>query len=468
MENITVTVKEGNNTATVFCKKGDILLDVLRKSGFFVSAECGGLKKCKKCLVNADGKDVLSCEYEVNSDITVILHTTQKTEHNKNLLKSGTVNVALDIGTTTVNMCFLDDKNHKIQECCFLNPQKSFGADVISRLSYIEENGIANIRNILVKRLNDEIEAFKNQHNCKINKMVVVGNTTMLHIFYGADTSTLGKFPYKSNLLNSVKVTGKSIGISCVEEVVSPPSASAFFGADAISGVEYLNTQSIDNFLLMDLGTNAEIALVNGNEIYCTSAPAGPCFEGAEITCGVGAVSGAISHFKIENGENITETVNAEAPIGICGTGLIDIIAELLKNYIINKNGDFCEDIDEFEVTNNIYLSGSDIRTFQKAKSAIYSATDILFSKSNLSYSDISAVFISGGFSEYVNEDNLIKSGLLPENFKGKIKSGKNTALLGAEMYLKSGDFNISNSYHYVDLNQENEFNKSFIDNMTF
>lgn len=468
MENITVTVINNNTENKINCNKGDTLLNVLRNAGFYVSADCGGLKKCKKCVVNVDGECVLSCEYKINSPITVTLDSTDKSEYHNNVYNIENADIILDIGTTTVNMCFLDGQNNIVKECSFLNPQKSYGADVISRLSYIEENGIESVRSILINSLNSEIAAFNKQYNCKIKKAVVVGNTTMLHIFYGVDTSSLGKFPYKSNLLSSVKVSGESLGIFNVDEVASPPSVSAFFGADAVSGVEYLKHQKNDNFLLIDLGTNAEIALVNGNEVYCTSAPAGPCFEGAEITCGVGAVSGAISHFKIDNGVNKTETVNGNTPIGICGTGLIDIIGELLRNFIINKNGEFCEDIDEFEITDNVYLSGSDIRTFQKAKSAIFSATDILFRKNNLSYNDISTVFISGGFSEYVNEDNLIRSGILPESFKGKIKSGKNTALLGAKMYLDSKIFNISGSYRYIDLNQESEFNRNFIENMTF
>lgn len=473
---LRIQLKINNDNKTIFANSGDNLLQLLLNNGYTIPTDCGRVGKCRKCLVKVDGESVLSCDYNIYKDMTVGLPSTL----NDGYLESQTIsdevirtaNVAVDIGSTTVAMSFFSDEKTLLKKVVFLNPQRKFGADVMSRIDYCTKNGISSLQLELVAKLKTEIDAFCKEFSLdKISKMIVCANTVILHTFFGVDCSSMGAAPYEAVFLESRCVNGSDIGLLNVEVVSSFPCAAPFFGADAVGGIECINSVNPKKpYLFLDLGTNAEIALVTEEKIICTSAAAGPCFEGAEISCGVGAIDGAIKSVDISYGNLKFETVNNKEPIGICGSGLIDAVSQLLKNFIIDKNGTFTDDCDEFELTDKISLAQADIRKFQNAKSAVRAAVETLIVRTELRVNDIETVYIAGGFSENINIENFCRTGLIDEALATKCCSVSNTSLAAAEKAVKDElPINVSaNDFQYIDLNDDSLFSELFIKYMDF
>ncbi|MBR2876340.1 MAG: DUF4445 domain-containing protein, partial [Clostridia bacterium] len=211
-------------------------------------------------------------------------------------------------------------------------------------------------------------------------------------------------------------------------------------------------------------GTNAEIAVITEEKIFCTSASAGPCFEGTNISCGMTAKYGAISEFKINKGTTEFKTIGEGAVKGICGTGLIDVVSELLRNFIIDENGTFFEN-DEFEIYNEISVTQEDIREFQSAKSAVRTAMEVLLEKSGYCLEDIDNFYVSGGFSGSLNVQNAKLTGLIPASVEN-VKLLYNTSLLGA--IRNYNEERVLQKCEYVDLIQDTLFQKRFLENMSF
>lgn len=445
-----------------------ILSDVLIKSGESLPHLCGGRGTCKKCLVLVNGKKELSCQYKIKSDIDVVLPKNSKILSETGAEESGVITenscLVLDIGTTTLALALVSlDEKKIIKVKTATNPQRAFGGDVLNRIEYCNKNGVSELQRTLINEINQMIEAFGVN---SISTMYVSGNTTMLHIFFGIDPSSMGVAPYTPAFLESKTVKGSKAGLKSVDRVVSLPCISSFVGADLVAGVNYAELPNDNKFnLLVDLGTNAEIVLYNAASLICTSAAAGPCFEGANITCGMSATDGAIySYYSNEN----FKTINNKVPQGICGTGLVDIIAELVKNNTIDETGYIeCE---EFFITNNVKLTQKDVREFQLAKSAVYSGISAILKEKSISFSDIENIFISGGFSAKINVENAVNVGLLPKELKDKCKPINNSSLLGAVKYAcEQNDLSVyTEKAEYIDLSTNVYFTQIFINNMDF
>ena len=382
------------NNRIVEVPDGTILADILIKSGEKLPHLCGGKGTCKKCLVSVNGKEELSCQYKIKSDIDVVLPENDDIFSEIGANESGEITenccFCLDIGTTTLALALVSlDKKEIIKVKTAANPQRAFGGDVLTRIEYCNKNGISELQICLINKINKMID---DVGVSIANSMYVSGNTTMLHIFFGIDPSTIGVAPYTPVFVDSKEIKGAQIGLNKIGNVISLPCVSAFVGADLVAGVNYANMPRDNKFnLLVDLGTNAEIILYNKNELYCTSAAAGPCFEGANITCGMSATEGAIYSFS-NNGSY--ETINNTKPKGICGTGLIDIIAVLLQKGIIDETG-YMES-EEFFITETVKIIQKDIRQYQLAKSAVYSGLTAILREKAASFETIENLFISG------------------------------------------------------------------------
>jgi uncharacterized 2Fe-2S/4Fe-4S cluster protein (DUF4445 family) len=215
--------------------------------------------------------------------------------------------------------------------------------------------------------------------------------------------------------------------------------------------------------LLIDLGTNAEIVLFSEKSALCTAAAAGPCFEGANISCGMSATSGAVYSYS----EDKIKTISDAPAKGICGTGLVDIIAYLLDKEIMDETG-YMED--DFEIAEGVSINQADIRQYQLAKSAVYSAIITLLQMKNITFDDIDKMYISGGFSAKINIENAVKTGLLPKELKNKCIAIKNSSLLGTVKYAcEKNDLAIYiDNSTYVDLSANPTFSDLFIENMMF
>jgi uncharacterized 2Fe-2S/4Fe-4S cluster protein (DUF4445 family) len=305
-----------------------------------------------------------------------------------------------------------------------------------------------------------------------IKDITVAGNTAMLHFLYGKDCSGLGFFPYEANFLASQAVSGVDLGLDFDVPVRSLPCIASFAGADLTAGIVSEWTDSEKYTLLIDLGTNAEIALFNSNKIFASSAAAGPAFEGASIKQGSGAVPGAICSYELVNGNSRVQTIGNKVPTGICGSGLIDIAAELLKNNLLEDTGLLLTG-KSFELCDEVSIFAEDIRELQLAKAAIAAAIDMLILSANLNMDDIARVLISGGFGSYINPGNAALIGLFPAELRKKTAAAGNSSLAGC---IQCAAFDkktalaekIAASTEYLDLAGSVEFADRYIEHMMF
>ena len=452
------------NGKVLFAEKGEKLSSVLMRYGVAAEHPCGGRGVCGKCKVIVDGREELSCRYEINSDITVeFLNKAVTAESNFEKTADGEYCLVLDVGTTTLALALVSLESKRIiKTVTSLNPQRVFGADVISRIDYCTKNSTETLQKVLVDEINNMTARLE---CCKAETLYVSANTTMLHILFGENCSSLGVAPYEPVFLEGRCVNADSIGIVGANTVESLPCIASFVGADIVAGMNLVGLPSDDKYsLLVDLGTNAEIVLMNQNGSVSTSAAAGPCFEGACISCGMGAVSGAICAFNVGK----VTTVDNAKPVGICGTGLVDAIAYLLEKGIIDSSGYMeCE---SFELADGVYLTQADVRQYQLAKSAVYSAIMALVKYCAITPADIETVYISGGFSSGICIDSAVKTGLLPREFADRCVSLNNSSLLGAVKYAtdKNDLKMLAEKTKYIDLSADAFFSDLFIENMIF
>lgn len=458
-------VKVSVNGTILYAKKGALLSDVLMKSAVRADHPCGGKGVCKKCLVTINGKKELSCQYRVMSDIDVRLDVGEVESHiglDKKRELTENMCYMLDLGTTTLALALVSVDNKSIVDVkCCTNSQRTFGADVISRIEYCNKNNVAILQKKVINDVNSLIEGFGIQ---KALKLYVAGNATMLHIFYGVSPSSIGVAPYTPVFLNSRIIDGKALGLEGVLQVQALPSIHSFAGADIVAGINLVNDNAGEKYnLLVDLGTNAEIALFSRDKIFTTSAAAGPCFEGVNIACGMSATDGAICEF-----DGGFKTINNKPPQGICGTGLVDVIATLLQNNIIDETG--CMACEQFNITEDVFVNQSDVREFQLAKSAVFSGIMALIKKAEIDFDSIENLYISGGFSAKINVINAVKTGLLPKELKEKCKVLNNSCLMGGVKYICNNDNldDIIKKAEYCDLSLDGNFTDLFMKNMMF
>lgn len=453
-----------------FAKDGQLLSELLLDEKIPVDHPCGGRGVCKKCTVLVNGKPELACRYEIRSDITVVPPTEEDilSEHGAVIGGEGQTGIclALDIGTTSLALALISESGDIIKVTTRKNPQTAFGADVMSRIGYAEENTVAPMQAVLIEAIGEMIGEITDK---KISCMLVSGNTTMLHIFLGVDCTPMGKAPYTPAFLEEREVAASELGITGVDTVRTLPSVSAFVGADLVAGMNFVKApRDGKHSLLVDLGTNAEIILYSRDSALCTAAAAGPCFEGANISHGMPAMPGAISAFRFaEDGKPAVKTI-ADAPAkGICGTGLIDLIFALVGEGIIDETGFMEED---FAVADEVTLSPADVRQFQLAKSAVSAAILSLMSIKGVGFEDIDTVYITGGFSTKLDAESATGTGLLPRELKDKLVPLGNSSLLGTVKYAtEGGDLKrFTSSCEYVDLSANAEFSQLFMENMYF
>lgn len=450
------------NNEVYFAEDGTLLSEVLTKNSKDMEHLCGGKGICKKCSVIVNGRQELSCKYIIASDITVEIPEKQASlymlEECFDVEGEENTCLVLDIGTTTLALALVCLTRKKIiRSLTVANPQRIYGADVMSRIEYCTKNGVKTLHKSLVSQINLMIDEIKAP---LVENMFVAGNVTMLHTFFGEDCSSIGVAPYTPRFLEGKRVSAESLCIKNVSFVESLPSIHSFVGADIVAGLEFAQMPADNKYnLLVDLGTNAEIVLFNKDSVLCTSAAAGPCFEGANISCGMGATTGAIYSYS----SGVIKTIGNKPPCGICGSGLVDVIAELIKRGKIDATGYMEKD---FSVAYGVTLTQGDVREYQLAKSAVYSAIVTLLNECEITFDDIEKVYVSGGFSQGMNIENAIYTGLLPMEFKDKCICVGNSSLYGLVEYAFNKKFLKAFEGKYIDLSQNNFFAEEFIKNM--
>ncbi len=466
------------NGKPFYASMDEPLAAVLARLGIPTDHPCGGRGICKKCTVLVDGKPVLSCQYIIRSNVSVeveipptirvpTLEPSPATEPWGGLPAEHAA-LVLDIGTTTMSLFVTDTRTGQLLwGGSANNPQRAFGADVMSRIAYATAHGTEPLTSVLhaeIRRLLDDMVAHCALSPCPL---YVAGNTTMLHLFLGVDPTSMGVAPYTPAFLEEKHLSPEACGLHGVTEVITLPGISAFVGADLVAGLHYVGQPaSPDRWrLLVDLGTNAEILLYDQERILCTAAAAGPCFEGACISSGMSASGGAISSYDLDGTYGTIEDI---PPTGICGTGLVDAVAVLLERGIVDETGYMEPPV--FYLCDSVSLVREDIRQYQLAKAAIRAAIEALIARAGITYDDIESLSIAGGFAAMIHEANAVRTGLLPAELVGRCTSVGNSALLGTARYAHDGtdlDAYIRRAT-YIDLSSDPVFTEAFMERMLF
>lgn len=456
-----ITVISDGDKRELAYKRGQALLDLLRQNGYYVTASCAGNGTCGKCKVKlikgrVEGAipdkngEILSCKAILCEDITILLNTEKGSgldffeKPQINGEKEG-FGIALDVGTTTLGACLIDLKSGEIlKKTSALNPQCGYGADVLNRIKAADEGHLNELQSIILQKTRQIIDLLADGR--AIEELTVSANTTMLHLFLGVSPHSIGEYPFTPLFTDEQAVDGKALGLP-VKRVRTLPSASAFIGSDVTAGILACRLNEDERTkLFVDVGTNGEIVLFHGGNLYATSTAAGPALEGATIDCGLGGINGAIDGFSLKNGNLSYTTVNNQTAKGICGSGLIDLIAILVKEGLIDEYGGWNENADtplksslkgdRFFISEDIYLSQRDIRRFQLAKSAVCAGIETLLAECNVDLNQIEVAYIAGGLGFYMDAQNATVSGLLPKELLNAIKAVGNTSLAGAALCL--------------------------------
>jgi uncharacterized 2Fe-2S/4Fe-4S cluster protein (DUF4445 family) len=508
---------------TFFAEQGGSLFAALRAGGVYLPADCGGRGSCGKCAVRIIAGSLpaaaadrsffsreeleagwrLACSAVPDGDIVIevpaggegqfsavdvfTLAPTRAAAGNAPLYA-----IAVDIGTTTLAFSLLDTRSGTIlSRSSATNRQREFGGDVISRIQRANGGDLPLLSRCVRRQIAGCIAplcAGAGLEPRSIGRMAITGNTTMLHLFLGLSCETLGKAPFTPVTLellvkNSGEIFGDDLavlsGMDC--EVVILPGISTYVGADITAGIFFTGLyRNAETTLLIDIGTNGEMVLVHDGNILCAATAAGPAFEGGNIRWGAGSVAGAISRVWFTNGAFEVGVIGEKPPLGICGSGVVDVVYQCRKNGLIAPSGRFDESVPDEGIVlarasdgRNIVFCQKDVRELQLAKSAIRTGLDALLNHASLDYASVSRLYIAGGFGFNLNLESAAGIGLVPEALLPKVSRIGNSALGGAVQYLlnpgceetlrsiarQSVEFNLPNDAY---------FSVNFIDNINF
>ncbi len=406
--------------------------------------------------------------------------------------------LAVDIGTTTV-VAYFYDLESGVQLCVQsgLNPQRAFGADVITRIAACAEpDGLDRLQQAVVGLLSRLISLFcadTGRPAASIYHVTVAANTTMLHLLAGIDPTNIAGAPFISATLFGFDLPAREIGLPvCPDAPVSLlPSISSYVGADITAGLVQCGLDRCDDRVVyIDIGTNGEMAYCGGRDtpLLCCSTAAGPAFEGAHIRCGTGGVPGAISSVRLDNETVVFDTIGGLPPVGICGSGLIDAIAALLHIGAIDETGrladedeldaPFCDCLNDegdfvFDSARGILLTQKDVREVQLAKAAICAGILTMLHTAGVSVGQVDRVVIAGGFGAHIDPDSACAIGLLPKEAAGKVEIVGNAAGFGAVSALLNAESlarmrALTAECRYIELSGDPFFQDAYVEQMMF
>lgn len=475
--------------------RGSSLIDVLHEFG--VEFPCGGKGSCGKCKVKLLQGEILTdpdhrnklkeldlgpewrlaCMSRANGDLVLEVGQYEAMIQADDSLFSFEARegygVAVDLGTTTLVAQLVELSTAKVLAVeTALNPQRKWGSDLISRLEAALADDASELTRIIREAIGQMVRKLITEKEISIDRLVLVGNTVMQHFFCGFDIKPLSFYPFESPELGVRHFNASELDwdLDC-RQISFYPSIGSFVGSDILAGIHATGMwQRKEYSILVDLGTNGEIVVGNNESLLCASTAAGPAFEGATISMGMLASTGAISSVAhAMDGLSCSVIGNVPAK-GICGSGLIDAVAVLLEDGVIGDFGEITSGDSEVELTEEVRLSTKDIQEFQLAKAAIAAGLKILMGKLGISIDQVSHIYIAGAFGTYINLDNVVSTGMMrfpPDRFH---KLG-NTALIGAKMFLFS-DMSVSDEIlalsSHVKLESEADFQDVFVDELNF
>lgn len=519
------------------------ILEYCRSHGVTgIEAPCGGKGTCGKCKVTVTKpyyKEVLACqtkicdgmeiivgggtitgvgtdmnEAKVSASDEMVVLVDRKSDMQENPVSvygnhssnAGTL-AACDIGTTTV-VCYLIDKEtgQIISTRSGANPQRSFGADVLSRIdaaARTDDNdkvngGLQMMQSQIVSLLNGFIsDMLMECGRTKVCLFSVAGNTVMCHLLMGISPEKLGRAPFMPDEYFGRAFNPLDIGLENCQTMIIFPAVSGFVGGDITAGMmETVNCNELT--LYLDIGTNGEMALGKGDRYVCCATAAGPAFEGAQIELGMPASKGAVDKVWLEGRRIKYSVIGNDRPVGLCGSGLIDALAVLLKAGIIDENGTilsrqelpilFRSYVFEVEaeetaqstepslavhIAPGVYITQEDIRKLQLAKGAIAAGIEVLFKEYGCKPCDLDILTFAGGFGNYIDKASAAAIGLFPQELLDKAKEVGNAAGNGAVSAALSQDaweraLEISGNMRYIELASYPHFNEMYVEHMNF
>lgn len=437
--------------------------------------------KCpfETCIKHKQGK----VHKSIKADMSIL---TQGNLPSLNTGKQG-YGIAVDIGTTTVAAYLYDfAAGHCVDIQSSINPQASFGVDVISRIKYCrdQQEGLGELNTVIIQCINNLCEKLCANQEIKIaavTEMSITGNTTMLHLLANIDPSPMGEAPFPMPSAFGIKYSAEQLGIIGSSNVYLANCMSSFVGGDITTAILSSDMQKDDVSLLLDIGTNGEVALHADGKILVSSTAAGPAFEGAELSCGMAAVAGAVNSVDVVQGKIITTTIGDKPAKGICGSGVIDALTLMKTSGTMDETGRIedgphtieIEGEPAFVLTEGVYITQRDVRRIQTAKSAIAAGVLALIHSAGLNIQDVQNVYLAGGFGNYMNEHNAVQIGLLPTELLPKLKNIGNAAGAGAGMALLSVEYqqqckSIADASKHIELSTDAYFMDKYIDCMMF
>ena len=417
--------------------------------------------------------------------------------------------IAFDIGTTTIVGYLLDlETGHQIAVSSLLNPQTRYGDDVVSRINFVAQdpNGLAKLHAEVIQALNQiigETTRAAGVSSREIYGMTIVGNTTMEHLFLGIDPSALARSPYVPVTVEPLCVRAEELAIDIHPDghVWALPNIAGWVGGDTVGVILATGLHQQEEIALaIDIGTNGEMALGSRDRVIICSTAAGPAFEGAHLSCGMRAADGAIDIVRIDTDVN-WHAIGERAPRGVCGSGLVDLVAEMLRVGLIKDTGQMEEaealrsdgrkslaERIEQEGRQRVFVlvpaaQGAegrpvkvrqrDVRELQLAKGAIRAGIEILIKELGISHGDVRYVYLAGAFGNYIRPESALGIGLIPTFPNAEIVPVGNAAGSGAKMALlstlaRSEAYQIRRTVEYLELSGRPDFQEQFAESMIF
>ncbi len=494
----SIRVSQNGETLHIPCGGADTLLALLRRAGYTLPAVCGGRGRCGRCRVSVNGVPRLACRVvpedgdEVRLPASAGGRILTEMPSAPAMPEGGSgCAAAIDLGTTTLALRLYDlDAGRPADTLAAWNAQASYGADVISRIQYTveHEGGLDELCRCVREQLEGllrEALARAGRDAPVLGRVAVAGNTVMQSLLAGLSVKPLAAFPFRAESLFRTQPGGTLLGAP----VYYAPCAAGFVGGDITAGLLASGLAERDGrFLFLDIGTNGEMALGGRGGFVCCAAAAGPAFEGAGVSCGMPGVDGAVSHVRYNGGFELDVIGGGEA-MGLCGSGLIDLTAALVRLGVIDPGGRLLppEDVPErlrryvtkdgdgnglFRLTDRVYLAAGDVRALQLAKAAVAAGVRLLLARQGLTLDALDGVYLAGGFGMYLDPGSAAAIGLLPPVPPGKLHSAGNAALAGAsalalDMKAREAALHIAERCQTIELSGQADFADAFADSMT-
>lgn len=513
---LTVAQEDGA-LRKISCDPEDSFLSALRDAGFTEpETPCGGKGTCHKCRVFVTGsvrsldtgetraavdEELLACRFAPAGDCTLRL---REAVGEMRVVTGGLASIdgggeglglAVDIGTTTL-AAFLYElgTGRRLAEAGARNAQRGYGADVISRITCCGEGKLSELRDAIraqITALAQTMCRSCRRELSELRRVSIAGNTVMEHLFDGLDPTPIGVAPFQPvSLFGDTRAAQ-----NCLPDfrpdagVYLCPCVAGYVGGDVTAGLYASGGAEAEGlWLYIDIGTNGEMALGDKDGFVCCATAAGPAFEGAEITCGMGGAPGAIDRVRAEGGDVSVHVIGDGEALGVCGSGLIDAVAAMLELEAVTEAGRLlpAEDVpcpagnrifrekgqQAFRLRDGVFVAAQDIREIQLAKAAIRAGAETLLELRGVTAADITELVIAGGFGAYMDKYSALRVGLLPRVPPERIRHVGNSAGAGAAMALTPDGRRALEEFtkrcSYLELSSSRAFSEHFMDYMAF